>query len=135
MTVVESDILLIEKPIELVSQFLSNPENYKMLMPSSVTDFQVNGSVASMKLKGLGDLSLQIEPLTQPGKVRIIPAGKAPFDFFLEWDLKPAGAATQSGVRIEADLNMMMKMMAMGFLKDFVNSQVFKLKKHLESQE
>lgn len=135
MTVVDSDQLIIGKPLELVAEFLSKPENYQILMPSSVTDFNVDGNVASMKLKGLGDLSLRIEPVVNPGKIRIVPAGKAPFDFFLEWDLRTEGNGTRTSVRIEADLNMMMKMMAMGFLKDFVNSQVFKLKKELESKE
>lgn len=134
MTIVESDKVLILKSSEIVADFLRKPENYQILMPSSVTDFQVDGDVASMKLKGLGDLSLKIMPEANPMIIRIEPAGKAPFDFFLEWELNPRGESTQTGVRIEADLNMMMKMMAMGFLKDFVNSQVFKLKKQLEAE-
>lgn len=134
MTIIESDALIILKPDVEVFDYLSQPENYRSLMPSSVQNFEVNEGQVHMDLKGLGKLVLAISEKHPSSFIKIIPTTKAPFDFFIQWDLIKTEHGTKVKAKIEADLNMMMKMMAQGFLKDFVNSQVFKLKNKLESQ-
>jgi carbon monoxide dehydrogenase subunit G len=134
MTIIESDELIIQKPDSEVFDFLTQPENYRALMPSSVQNFEVIDGLVNLDLKGLGKLVLATTEKIPPHVIKIKPASKAPFDFFIQWDLVATEAGTKVKAKIEADLNMMMKMMAQGFLKDFVNSQVFKLKNTLENQ-
>ena len=134
MTIIESDELLITKIDSVVFEFLSQPENYRSLMPSSVQKFEVVEGQVNLDLKGLGKLVLSITEKLPSSRIKIVPTSKAPFDFFIQWDLKANASGTLVKARIEADLNMMMKMMAQGFLKEFINSQVFKLKNTLENQ-
>ena len=134
MTIIESDELLITKIDSVVFEFLSQPENYRSLMPSSVQKFEVVEGQVNLDLKGLGKLVLSITEKLPSSRIKIVPTSKAPFDFFIQWDLKANSSGTLVKARIEADLNMMMKMMAQGFLKEFINSQVFKLKNTLENQ-
>lgn len=134
MTIIESDELIINKGDTEVFDYLINPENYRSLMPSSVQNFEVVDNKVNLELKGLGKLVLAISEKLPTRLVKITPASKPPFDFFIQWDLTKTESGTKVKAKIEADLNMMMKMMAQGFLKDFVNSQVFKLKSKLENQ-
>jgi carbon monoxide dehydrogenase subunit G len=134
MTIIESDELIINKGDTEVFDYLIKPENYRSLMPSSVQNFEVVDDKVSLELKGLGKLVLAISEKLPTRLIKITPASKPPFDFFIQWDLTKTESGTKVKAKIEADLNMMMKMMAQGFLKDFVNSQVFKLKSKLENQ-
>lgn len=134
MTIIESDELIINKGDTEVFDYLIKPENYRSLMPSSVQNFEIVDDKVSLELKGLGKLVLAISEKLPTRLIKITPASKPPFDFFIQWDLTKTESGTKVKAKIEADLNMMMKMMAQGFLKDFVNSQVFKLKSKLENQ-
>jgi carbon monoxide dehydrogenase subunit G len=134
MTIIESDELIILKPDVVVFEYLTQPENYRNLMPSSVQNFEVIDGQVNLDLKGLGKLVLSISEKSPSRFIKIIPTSKAPFDFFIQWDIMSVENGTKVKAKIEADLNMMMKMMAQGFLKDFINSQVFKLKNKLENQ-
>jgi carbon monoxide dehydrogenase subunit G len=68
-------------------------------------------------------LSLKVAVRVENQEIRIVPAVKAPFDVLLRWSLSPAGDGTEAIFTIEADLNMMMKMMASGSLKKLVDQE------------
>lgn len=132
MTIIESQLEQIEAPLSQVMTFLKNPENYRVLMPSSVRSFKVEDQHAILNIQGLGDLTLKIDGSESDHEVRIVPIGKTPFDFHLDWKLQSVESGCTAQLVISADLNMMMKMMAGGFLKDFAETQVYKLSKQFK---
>jgi len=62
----------------------------------------------------------------------MLPQNKVPFKFDIQWNIVTQGEGAEVQAVVNADLNFMMKMMAEGLLKDFVNVQVHKLTEHLK---
>ncbi len=133
MTIIESPAEKIQAMQSDVLSFLKNPENYRILMPSAVRSFRVENECAILNIQGLGDLTLKMEETEVDSEIKIIPVGKKPFDFHLIWNITQSDQFCMAKLIITADLNMMMKMMASGFLKEFAETQVHKLKIHFQS--
>jgi hypothetical protein len=51
----------------------------------------------------------------------------------VHWELSDDGASTALLAYVDADLNMMMKMLAQGPLKEFINTQAHRLREVMES--
>lgn len=128
----QSNITTIPKKIEEVFQFLTVPANFEALMPEQVKSFEATENEATLKIDGIGTLVLAITETTPPTKIVMQPQNKVPFEFKIWWELEASGEEeTKAQVHIDAKLNFMMKMMAEGFLKKFLNTQVDKLGEHI----
>lgn len=132
-TIIKSDTILVERPISQVYEFLSNLNNYKSLMPPEVVSFDVNNDVAALNLKGLGAFNIHLGEGIPNQMIHLKPEGKLPFDFDIQWNLTDVGNKTEIVGQINAKLNMFMKMMAEQKLSNFVSSQAFKMKNHIET--
>lgn len=126
MSVFESTVT-VNKPVNEVYLFLADMNNHRQLMPDNITDWTSTADVASFNIENITKLSLQIDERITNREIRIIPAEKAPFDMELKWLLAASGDTTEVVFTIDADLNMLMKMMASGPLQKLANEETANL--------
>ncbi len=116
MTKFESKVN-ISRPVDEVYTFLADMNNHRQLMPDEVLGWASTVDEASFGIKNMVNLSLKVAARVENQEIRIVPSIKAPFDVVLKWTLSANGNGTAAVFAMEADLNMMMKMMASGPLK------------------
>ena len=128
MTRIESDVTSVNKSTEEVFNFLSNFNNFEKLMPEQVTNWQSTEEECSFTIAGMASLGMKITEKIPNSIIRVAKNGKAPFDFGLDCIIKESTPG-QSFVQLafDADLNPMMKMMAVKPLTNFLNLLVGKL--------
>ena len=126
MSIFESKALL-NKPIAVVYQFLADMNNHGQLMPDNITDWTSTADVASFNIENVSKLSLKIDHRITDREIRIVPAEKPPFNMELKWELTEAGNKTEAVFTINADLTMLMKMMASGPLQKLTENETQRL--------
>ncbi|MGO3107360.1 MAG: SRPBCC family protein [Sphingobacterium sp.] len=131
MTIIQNDIE-IPKIVDEVYSFLSDLNNHEQLMPGNITNWSSSYDHASFTIKNMAKLSLKMTQRIENKELVCMPEGDTPFALTLRWKLEQVGTeATVASFVIEAELNMMMKMMAAGPLQKLVDHQVSKLKEIL----
>ena len=126
MSVFESKAL-VNKPIAVVYQFLADMNNHRQLMPNNITDWTSTADVASFNIENVSKLSLKIDHRITDREIRIVPAEIPPFNMELKWELAEAGNKTEAVFTINADLTMLMKMMASGPLQKLTENETQRL--------
>ena len=135
MVEIKSTINTIQKSPLTVFEFLSVPENYRMLMPSKVRSFSATEDAAMLDIEGVGSVELAFTEKKVPTFIEMKPQNKVPFEFNIQWHIKELSPEiTEVQAIINAKLNFMMKMMAEKMLGDFLNVQVHKLTEHLNNE-
>ncbi|MBO6516696.1 MAG: SRPBCC family protein [Bacteroidia bacterium] len=134
MTEISSDEIKVNRGVDKVYTFLKDLRNLKNLMPEDVGGFEATEEEAQLDLKGLGKFSISITDQEENKRIKLTPKGKLPFKFDIEWLLTNNGDNSVVVGRINAELNMFMKMMAEPKLRSFLDSQAHKLKDYLESE-
>ncbi|TSD67027.1 SRPBCC family protein [Inquilinus sp. KBS0705] len=112
---------------EKVYAFLADMNNHKALMPDNITDWSSTYDEASFNIQNITKLSLKIDERVANDMIRIVPAEKAPFEMELKWVLLPEGTHTKVTFSINAELNMLMKMMASAPLKKLAEEETERL--------
>jgi carbon monoxide dehydrogenase subunit G len=129
LTKLESNIAEINNSTEKVFNFLSNLNNFEKLMPEQVINWKSTEDSCSFTIKGMTDLSLRISEKFPFTKIIIIPGDNPPFGFSLVCQLeekKPGQTFAQ--IVFNAELSMMLEMIAKSPLQNFINMLVAKLK-------
>ena len=126
MTTFESKTT-INKPVNEVYQFLADLNNHQQLMADSVQDWVSTTDEASFSVQNMLKLKLKVVVRDENKEIKIIPSEKPPFDLELTWSLSSVNNHTEVVYTINADLNMMMKMMASGPLQKLTDHEVEKL--------
>jgi hypothetical protein len=129
MTKFESNPAEINNSAEKVFTFLSNLNNLEKLMPEQVINWKSTDDSCSFTIKGMTDLSMKISEKKPHSQITIIPGEQTPFPFTLSIlldELTESDIIAQ--IIFEAELNMMMEMLAKNPLYNFVNLLVSKLK-------
>lgn len=124
MTRIESEKTLINKSQAEVFSFLSDFNNYKVLMPEQVVDWKSTTDECSFTIKGMASLGMKMAEKKPESEIKIIKNGKAPFDFELYCMIESSGEnQNQCYLQLifDADLNPFLKMMAEKPLKNFLN--------------
>jgi carbon monoxide dehydrogenase subunit G len=124
MTRIESRKVEVSTDREQVFDFLSNFNNFEKLMPEQVGSWESDGERCSFEIKGMTSLGMAYASKDKPGHIRIIRDGKAPFDFSLDCLIDNVDKGTGLQLVFEADLNPMLKMMAVKPLTNFLNMLV-----------
>jgi len=132
MTRIESEEVIVNASPEVVFAALSNLTNHKKFMPEQVVDWSATPKECTFTIKGTATLSLKLDTAEPNTLVRMIPAGKAPFDFTMEWQLKGFEGGTLAKAVLEAELNMFLKMLAVKPLTNFLNFQADALKTYYD---
>ena len=124
MTRIESEKVFISKSPTDVFSFLSDFNNYKLLMPEQVVDWKSTIDECSFTIKGMASLGMKIAEKKPVSEIKIIKNGKAPFDFELCCLIESSDEnQNQCYLQLffDADLNPFLKMMAEIPLKNFLN--------------
>jgi carbon monoxide dehydrogenase subunit G len=128
MTKLESDKVTINKTAKEVFDFLGDFNNFKKLMPEQVVDWKSTSDECSFTIKGMASLGMKIVEKTPNSFIKVVKNGSAPFDFILTCMIEDLQDQCAVQLAFDAELNMMMKMMASRPLTNFLNILVSKLK-------
>lgn len=119
----------IDQPAERVYDFLADCNNHEQLMPENIYNWSSTRDEARFTIQNMAKLALKVDERVPNQEIRIVPLEKAPFDVTMKWVIESTGTMTsRAKLIIEADLNMMMKMLASGPLQKLVDHQVARLK-------
>lgn len=131
MTTIQNNVT-IDKSVQEVFNFLKDLNNHEQLMPENIYNWSSTADEARFTIQNMAKLALKVEERVTDQAIKLVPAEKAPFDVTLQWTLSTVSAnVTVATFTIEADLNMMMKMIASGPLQKLADFQVNKLKEIL----
>ncbi len=129
MTKIESNKIEINHSAEYIFNFLTDFNNFEKLMPPQVTEWTSTKEEGSFNVNGLATIGLKIIEKTPFTKITLTSHGKVPFEFKLYVLLTEKDANNCLGqLLFEAELNMMMKMMAVKPLTNFFNMLAEKMK-------
>lgn len=127
MAVFENQIE-IERTQQEVFDFLLDLNNHEQLMPENVYNWSSTSEEANMTIKNMAKLSLKKDKIEVPALIIIVPTNELPFGIKLKWSLTSISERkTLVNFTIDAELNMMMKMVASGPLQKLVDYQVQRL--------
>lgn len=129
MTKIQSNKVEIENSIQNVFNFLCDFRNYEKMMPEQVTNWQATEDDCSFTIAGMAHINMKIAEKNSNNHIKIVSHGKVPFNFDLNVFLEDKGANKTSGeIVMNADLNMMLKMMAEKPLTNFINMLAERMK-------
>ena len=128
---IKSDLIIINKPVGQVFDFLTNFNNFEKLMPEQVVKWESNEVSGRFTIKDLAEIGMKIESTEEDKLIHISSDGKVPFEFKLLVNLEKKEEA-QTAVHIDFDgkVGAMIAMMAKKPLTNLVNHMVDKIKHH-----
>ncbi len=122
----------INKNVSEVYAFLTDLNNHEQLMPENIYNWSSTKDEARFTIQNMAKLALRVDERSENKAIKLIPSEKAPFEVALRWELQVVeDTLTKATFIIDADLNMMMKMIASGPLQKLVDYQINKLKELL----
>lgn len=122
----------INKPLNEVYHFLADLNNHEQLMPENIYNWTSTADEAKFTIQNMVKLALKISERVENEELVCKPSEEAPFELTLRWKVAEISENTTNATFIiDADLNMMMKMMASGPLQKLVDHQVNRLKEIL----
>lgn len=134
MTTFNSEQVTIERNNQLIFEFLSDFNNFESLMPPQVSDWESDSEHCSFNIQNMATLGMRYSVKEPFDHIGIVSEGKSPFDFDLHCYLDPVSEnSTNVRLQLNADLNMMLKMMASKPLANFVNILAIKIKEESEA--
>jgi carbon monoxide dehydrogenase subunit G len=129
MTRIESNVVDIDNSAKNIFTILSDFNNYEKLMPSQVTNWSATKDECTFTISGMATISMKIVEKVPHSLIRISSHGKVPFNFTLNVNLTETGPSSCKGQLVmDADLNLMLKMMAEKPLGNFLNMLAEKMK-------
>lgn len=135
MTTFNSEEVTIHRSDKYIFEFLSDFNNFESLMPPQVSDWQSDSEHCSFSIQNMATLGMRFQKKEPYNHIIIVSEGKSPFNFDLQCFLQPADVeSTIVKLQLNADLNMMLKMMASKPLSNFINILAHKLKEVCESR-
>ncbi|MGE8422947.1 MAG: SRPBCC family protein, partial [Sphingobacterium siyangense] len=103
----------INKNVSEVYAFLADLNNHEQLMPENIYNWSSTTDEARFTIQNMAKLALKVEERSENQFIKLVPSEKAPFEVTLRWELQVvADTVTKATFIIDADLNMMMKMIA-----------------------
>lgn len=113
----------ISKPIHEVYAYLADFNNHQQLMPDSIQEWTSTTDEAGFSIPNMAKLSLKIDSRIADQEIVIIPAAKPPFALELKWLLSFNNNHTDVVFTINAELSMMLKMLASGPLQKLADHE------------
>ena len=106
---------------EMLYAKLSNLNNLKDILPPEISDFQSTQDSCSFKMGGMPKITLVIAEKTPFSKI-VLQAENSQIPFSLECNISENGENSNATLQVNAELNMMMKMMMEKPLTNFLNA-------------
>jgi carbon monoxide dehydrogenase subunit G len=113
----------IKRSLTDVYQFLADFNNHQQLMPDNVQNWTSTFNEASFGIQNMVQLSLKISERVENKSIKITAVNGPPFPVQLSWELTGDADNTLATFTINAELNMMMKMMASGPLQKLADHE------------
>ena len=120
MVTFKSPEVIINRSAENFFFKIGNLNNLKDIMPSSIKDFESTETTCSFKMKGMPTLNLELGDKTPFSKISLT-AKDSQVPFSLDCFITEKGEQCQARLEINAELNMMMKMMVEKPLTQFLD--------------
>lgn len=119
--------VIVNKSSEQLFQMLKNPEDYKQLMPDSLTSFEHREDGFKFGLKGMPEVALKIAELVEGQKV-VLKSASSSLDFSLTGNIFPVNEnQTEVQLLFDGNFNPFIKMMVEKPLQNFLNALTDKL--------
>ena len=106
---------------EMLYAKLSNLNNLKDILPPEISDFQSTQDSCSFKMGGMPKITLVLAEKTPFTKI-MLQAENSQIPFSLECNISKNGENCKAVLEINAELNMMMRMMLEKPLTNFLNA-------------
>ncbi|MGF7080799.1 SRPBCC family protein [Mucilaginibacter sp. UYCu711] len=117
----------IKRSLTDVYQFLADFNNHQQLMPDNIQNWTSTFNEASFGIQNMVQLSLKISERIENKSIKITAVNGPPFPVQLSWELTGDADNTLATFTINAELNMMMKMMASGPLQKLADHETSSL--------
>ena len=113
--------IIVNKSTEDLRRLLETPEDYKSLMPESLQSFEVRDNGFKFSLKGMPEIALKIEEVSD--KQVVLASASSSLDFTLKGDMNAINSnQTEVQLLFEGKFNPFIKMMVEKPLQNFINS-------------
>ena len=113
--------IVVNKSADQLVEMLKNPEDYKALMPDSLQNFEARDNGFKFSLKGMPEIALKIENVTNSEVV--LKSASSSLDFELKGTMNPVSEnQTEVQLLFEGKFNPFIKMMVEKPLQNFLNS-------------
>ena len=106
---------------------LSNLNNLKNILPEKIKNFRSEENTCSFQMEGISELKLSISKKIPYFQISLI-ALDSPIKFILECHISEKNGKSHAQLEVNAELNMITKMMVEKPIKDFINVLSEKLK-------
>jgi len=127
MTTFKSPEVIVNKTAKDLFMQISDLNNLKDIMPSTIQNFESTESTCSLKMSGMPEINLEIETKIPFSKISLISKeSQAPFS--LDCFITDKENQCQVRLEINAELNMMMRMMVEKPLTKFLDLLASKMR-------
>lgn len=124
---IEGRKIVVNKSSKELFSMLKNPEDYKHLMPDSLTSFEHREDGFKFGLKGMPEVALKIADLVEDQKV-VLKSASSSLDFSLTGLMNPVNEnQTEVQLLFEGNFNPFIKMMVEKPLQSFLNTLTDKI--------
>ncbi len=120
MAIFKSPEVIVNKSAEDFFQIIGNLNNLKEIMPSEIENYESTETTCTFKLKGMPKLVLEIDEKIKFSKISL-KAIESQVPFLLNCFISEKGEQCQVMLEINAELNMMMKIMVEKPLTKFLD--------------
>ena len=128
---ISSDLVIVNKPVGKIYDFLTDFNNFEKLMPEQVIKWESDAASARFTIKDMAEIGMRIEDVDENKFVLITSDGKVPFEFKLQVNLeKKDEENTAVHINFDGKVGAMLAMMAKKPLTNLVNHMVEKIKHH-----
>ena len=112
---------MVNKSVNTLVEMLNKPEDYKNLMPDSLQNFEVRDNGFKFGLKGMPEIALKIEEVSE--KAVVLKSASSSLDFELKGAMNALNEnQTEVQLFFEGKFNPFIKMMVEKPLQNFINS-------------
>ena len=113
--------IIVNKSVAELVEMLNKPEDYKTLMPESLQSFETRDNAFKFSLKGMPEIALKIEEVTDSQVV--LKSASSSLDFALRGTMAPVSdSQTEIQLLFDGNFNPFIKMMVEKPLQNFINS-------------
>ena len=120
--------IIVNKSAKDLVEMLKNPDDYKSLMPDSLQSFEVRDNGFKFSLKGMPEIALKIEEVTENQVV--LKSASSSLEFALKGIMNAITEnTTEVQLLFDGEFNPFIKMMVEKPLQNFINSLTDNLEK------
>ena len=120
--------IVVNKSVNTLVEMLNKPEDYKNLMPDSLQNFEVRDNGFKFGLKGMPEIALKIEEVSD--KAVVLKSASSSLDFELKGVMNALNEnQTEVQLLFDGKFNPFIKMMVEKPLQNFINTRSDNLEK------